>query len=139
MKDARHRQQQTAYEKYAMDQKQRPQPFVGIASRTNRQTRKERCKRHQRITQQIEAEKEVHLLKIQQFLRLLRQAAEAHCGELREVDQQNDGRVNAGKCDGGIPCGLALRYSEMQEATYHRDKAERNEHGAKVTAKVKMQ
>lgn len=108
-----------------MDQKQRPQPSVGPAPRADRQPREKRRERHQRIAQQVEAEKEIHLPEIQQDPRLLRQAAEAHRGKLREVDQQDDGRIHARKHGGDIARGPALRRGKLQEAAHHRHKQHR--------------
>lgn len=64
LKDAEHRHYQAAYKEHAVDHQQRPQPFGGFVLRLDRQPGKESRKRHQRIAQQVKAEKEPHLLYI---------------------------------------------------------------------------
>lgn len=63
---------------------------------------KESRKRHQRIAQQVKAEEEPHLLKVQQFTRLLSQTGEAHRGELRKIGNKYNGGVDRRKSSSGI-------------------------------------
>ena len=102
LKDAEHRHYQAAYKEHAVDHEQRPQLFGGLVLRLDRQPGEEGCERHQRVAQQVKAEEEPHLLKVQQFTRLLSQTCEAHRGELRKIDNKYNGGVDRRKSSSGM-------------------------------------